>query len=309
MRFKGLDLNLLVALDALMTERNLTAAARSINLSQPAMSAAVARLRGYFGDELFTMRGRELVPTPRAEALASPVRDALLHIQVSVISWDEFDPRKSERCFRVMLSDYMTIIFFQKIIDRVAREAPFVSFELLPLSDDVQELFRRDGADFLILPELFLSNDHPKAKLFEDTLACAGCRTNKELSRKLSFEKYMSMGHVMARFGRSLRPSIDEWFLLEHGLKRRAEVVVQGFSLIPPMLPGTSRIGTMPFRLVEHFAKTLPLRVVELPLSLPAFTLAMQWPALHNGDPASIWMRKILLEEASRLAPSTKATA
>ncbi|TCK31889.1 regulatory helix-turn-helix LysR family protein [Paraburkholderia sp. BL8N3] len=89
MRFKGLDLNLLVALDALMTERNLTAAARSINLSQPAMSAAVARLRAYFCDELFTMRGRELVPTPRAEGLAAPIREALVHIQLSVISRDE----------------------------------------------------------------------------------------------------------------------------------------------------------------------------------------------------------------------------
>ncbi|CDX53221.1 Nodulation protein D 1 [Mesorhizobium plurifarium] len=302
MRFKGLDLNLLVALDALMAERNLTAAARSIHLSQPAMSAAVARLRGYFGDELFTMRGRELIPTPRAEALASPVREALLHVQLSIISWEEFNPRKSDRCFRVMLSDYMTIIFFQRVIDRVAREAPFVSFELLPLVDDLEELFRRGDADFLILPELFLLNGHPKARLFDDTLACVGCRTNKELSGKFTFEKYMSMGHVMARFGRSLKPSIDEWFLIEHGLKRRAEVVVQGFSMIPLMLPGTSRIGTMPLRLVEYFAKTLPLRVVELPLSLPVFTLAMQWPALQNGDPASIWMRKILLEEASRLA-------
>lgn len=74
MRFKGLDLNLLVAFDALVTQGNLTSAARSINLSQPAMSAAVARLRTYFRDELFTMKGRKLVPTPRAEALAAPVR-------------------------------------------------------------------------------------------------------------------------------------------------------------------------------------------------------------------------------------------
>ena len=81
MRFKGLDLNLLVALDAVMTARNLTAAARKINLSQPAMSAAIARLRTYFRDELFTMRGRELVPTPGAEALAGPVREALLILE------------------------------------------------------------------------------------------------------------------------------------------------------------------------------------------------------------------------------------
>lgn len=124
MRFKGLDLNLLVALDALMTERKLTAAARSINLSQPAMSAAISVLRAYFNDELFIMQRRELIPTPRAEALAPAVRDALLHIQLSVIAWDPINPAESDRRFRIILSDFMTLVFFDKIILRLAREAP-----------------------------------------------------------------------------------------------------------------------------------------------------------------------------------------
>ncbi|UPK05854.1 LysR family transcriptional regulator [Bradyrhizobium sp. 170] len=308
MRFKGLDLNLLVALDALMTERNLTAAARSINLSQPAMSAAVARLRAYFRDELFTMRGRELVPTPGAEGLAVPIREALLHIQLSIISRDTFNPARSDRRFRINLSDFMTVVFFRKIVDRVARDAPAVRFEFLPLSDDPDQALRRGEVDFLILPELFMSTVHPKAALFEETLVCVGCRTNKQLSRQLTFERYMSIGHVAAKFGSTQRPSIEEWFLLEHGVKRRIEVVVQGFSMIPPILLNTGRVATMPGRLAKHFAKTTPLQIVDLPLPLPAFTEALQWPALHNTDPASIWMRQIILEEASRMASPQEAT-
>ncbi|PMS33673.1 LysR family transcriptional regulator [Paraburkholderia rhynchosiae] len=308
MRFKGLDLNLLVALDALMTERNLTAAARSINLSQPAMSAAVARLRAYFCDELFTMRGRELVPTPRAEGLAAPIREALVHIQLSVISRDVFDPAKSDRRFRIILSDFMAVVFFRTIVERIAREAPAVGFELLPLADDPDEVLRRGEADFLILPELFMSSVHPKAKLFEEKLVCVGCRTNKQLSGPLTFERYMSMGHVSVRFGRTRRPSIEEWFLLEHGLKRRNEVIVQSFSMIPPMLLNTDRIGTMPLRLAKHFEETMPLRIVELPLPLPGFTEAVQWSALHSGDPASNWMREIILQEASRMVAPRKTT-
>ncbi|MGY3695756.1 transcriptional regulator NodD1 [Bradyrhizobium barranii subsp. apii] len=306
MRFKGLDLNLLVALDALMTERNLTAAARKINLSQPAMSAAIARLRIYFRDELFTMRGRELVPTPGAEALASPVREALLHIQLSIISRDAFDPSQSNRRFRIILSDFMTIVFFRRIVDRIAQEAPAVRFELLPYSDEPDELLRRGEVDFLILPELFMSSAHPKATLFEETLVCVGCRSNTQLSGQLTFDKYNSMGHVAAKFGRALRPNLEEWFLLEHGLKRRIEVVVQGFSLIPPILFDTSRIGTMPLRLARHFEKRTPLRIVEPPLPLPQFTEAVQWPAFHNTDPASIWMRRILLEEGSHMTSANQ---
>lgn len=302
MRFNGLDLNLLVALDALMTERNLTAAARSINLSQPAMSAAVARLRAYFGDELFTMRGRELVPTSLAEGLAAPIREALVHIQLCIISPDAFNPAKSNRRFRFVLSDFMTVVFFRKVVDRVAMEAPSVSFELLALADEPSELLRRSDVDFLVMPELFMANVHPKATLFDETLVCVGCHTNKQLSSQLSFEQYMSMGHVAARFGRTLKPSIEEWFLLEHGIKRRIEVAVQGFSMIPPMLSGTERIATMPSRLAHHLAKTMAIKIVSLPLPLPAFTEAVQWPTVHNSDPASIWMRRILLDEASKMS-------
>ncbi|WP_027555859.1 LysR family transcriptional regulator [Bradyrhizobium sp. Cp5.3] len=303
MRFRGLDLNLLVALDALMTERKLTAAARSINLSQPAMSAAVARLRSYFRDELFTMRGRELVPTPRAEALAAPTREALPHIQLSITSREAFDPAQSERCFKIGASDYATLVFLRNIIERVARDAPAVSLRTYGSHGLSGSALHRGEIDFLILPELYMTGGHPKARLYEKTFVCVGCRSNKQLSRQLTFERYMSMGQVAVKFCRTRIPSIEEWFLLEHGLKRRLEVIVQGFSMVPPLFLDTDRIATMPLTLAKHFAKTMPLRLNKLPLPLSGFTEAVQWTALHNTHPASIWMRQLLLEQAARMSP------
>ncbi|CAH2394236.1 Nodulation protein D 1 [Mesorhizobium metallidurans STM 2683] len=302
MRFKGLDLNLLVVLDALLAERNLSAAAHRINLSQPAMSAAVARLRDFFGDELFSMNGRERILTSRAVALGPAVRDALLRIQSSIISSDPFDPNRSDRRFRIIISDFATLVFFEKVVERVAREAPAVTFELLPLDDNPNELLRRGDIDFVILPDMFMSGAHPSVALFDEKLVCVGCAANKQLPRQLTFERYLSMRHVCVRFGRWRKPSMEELFLLEHGLKRRVEVEVQGFSMVPPMVSGTARISSVPLRLVKHFEKTFPLKVVELPLPLPVFTEAVQWLANHNSDPASIWMREIMVQEASRLA-------
>lgn len=304
MRFKGLDLNLLVALDALMTERNLTAAARKINLSQAAMSAAVGRLRSYFSDQLFAMRGRELVLTSRAEGLTAPVREALMHIQLSIIARDAVDPAQSNRRFRISLSDFMTVVFFRNVVERVAREAPAVSFELVALADEHDERLRRGDVDFVILPELFMSSAHPRMALFDERLVCVGCSTNGQLLRRLTFDRYLSMGHVAVKLGGTRNAPIEESFLLDLGLNRRIDILVQSFSMIPPLLIGTNRVGTMPLRLVNHFQRTMPLRIVELPQPFPAFTEAVQWPVLHNSDPESVWLREILLQEAARMAPA-----
>ncbi|OPY94296.1 LysR family transcriptional regulator [Bradyrhizobium sacchari] len=302
MRFKGLDLNLLVALDALIAERNLTSAARKINLSQPAMSAAVARLRSYFRDELFGMRGRELVLTSRAEALAAPVRDALTHIELSIMARDVFDPARSNRRFRIALSDFITVVFFRNVVGRVAREAPTVSFELVAPTDEHEELLRRGELDFVILPDFFMSGAHPKAALFEERLVCVGCRTNRELLRRLTFDRYISMGHVAVKQEGARKTPVEQSLLIDLGRDRRIDILVQSFSMIPPLLVGTNRIGTMPLGLVKHFQRTMPLQIAELPHPFPAFTEAVQWPALHNSDPESLWMREILLQEATRMA-------
>ena len=299
MRFQGLDLNLLVVLDALLIEHNLTAAARSLNLSQPATSAALARLRDYFQDEIFIMQGRRMVPTALGKALAAPTRETLMHIKRTLATRDVFDPSTAERRFRVVISDFMTIIFFARVVETARRIAPRVSFELLPFGDQPDELLRIGEIDFLIFPELYLSEDYPRIPLFEEHLVCVACRSNLEIGESIGFDEYMAMGHVAAQFGRSRAPAIEEWLLLQHGLRRRVEVAVQSFSMIPYLVAGSNRIATMHSRLAAHFAQTLPLRIVPLLLPLPKFTEALQWPALHDNDPASLWLRKLILAEAA----------
>jgi LysR family nod box-dependent transcriptional activator len=149
----------------MLTERSLTAAARSVNLSQPAMSAALARLRDYFDDDIFALRGRRLSPTALGKSLAAPTRDMLLRIKAMLDTRHEFDPASSKRRFRLALSDFMTIVFFHRVIERTRRLAPGVSFELLPFGDEPDELLRRGEIDFLIFPDMFLSDAFPKASL------------------------------------------------------------------------------------------------------------------------------------------------
>ena len=131
--------------------------------------------------------------------------------------------------------------------------------------------------------------------------SCVGCRSNRRLTGKLTYEKYMSMGHVMAQFGRTRKPSFEEWLLLKYGVKRRIEVAVHSFAMISSVLLGTDRIATMHARLARHFAKTMPLKIVELPVPIPPFSEAIQSPAVHNTDPASIWLRGIVIDEARRM--------
>ena len=120
MRFEGLDLNLLIALDAILEERSVMAASRRLHLSQPAMSAAVGRLRQYFNDEIFTISQRKLVPTPLAQSLEKPTRDILLRIRANLISPPKFDPASSERRFRLVVSDYASIVLMHAVMARLS---------------------------------------------------------------------------------------------------------------------------------------------------------------------------------------------
>ncbi len=300
MRFEGLDLNLLVALDALYRERNLTAAARSIHLSQPAMSAAIARLRLYFHDDLFVMQGRELVLTPLSLSLLEPVQDILRRVKLTLTPQAPFDAANSKRTFRVIISDFLSIVFFSKIVRKAETLAPQVRFELLPFDDDPDQLLRKGSVDFLLFPDVYLGDDHPKTALFEEQLVCVACASNTEVGEQMSFADYMGLGHVAVRFGRSRKPSIEEWLLLKYGVNRRVEVAAQSFSVLPSLIVGTRRIATMHRRLAEHYGQSMPLKILPLPLPLPGFTESLQWPSLADRDPASIWMRNLIKSEADR---------
>jgi LysR family transcriptional regulator, nod-box dependent transcriptional activator len=166
------DLNLLVTLDALLTEKNVTRAGMRMNLSQSAMSGALARLRDFFQDELLVPMGRKMVLTPLAEDLVQPVRDVLLQIQSTIASKPHFDPSTSTRHFTLAVSDYVISVLMVDFIRNIRCQAPSITFELRPVGQGASEGIESGKLDFLIAPEPFVSAVHPKEILFEDTHTC-----------------------------------------------------------------------------------------------------------------------------------------
>lgn len=298
MRFQGLDLNLLVALEALLAEQNVSVAADRVCLSQSAMSGALNRLREFFGDELLTPMGRKMVLTPRAEELIEPVRNALLQIKTTITTKPVFDPASSTRRFSIIASDYATLATLADTLRGLVQEAPDVTFDLQPINEAAAERLERGDVDFLITLDQFVSPDHPSETLFTDDYVVAAWTGNDRIGEVLDEETYFELGHVIVQFGLSRTPAFDEWFLRTGRRHRRVEVVAQAFTVAPYLLIGTQRIATMHRRLAEAFREILPLRLYPAPFEIPPIRQVIQWHALKNADPGCVWLRQRLIEGA-----------
>jgi LysR family transcriptional regulator, nod-box dependent transcriptional activator len=301
MHFEQLDLNLLVALDALLTERSITAAGVRVHLTQSAMSGALSRLREFFNDELLTQVGRKMVPTPLGESLAEPVRQVLLQVKATINAKPRFDPATSTRHFSVMMSDYVDTVLMSEVLRRAETTAPRVRFNLL--SNDVlgnpTEFLERADVDLLVMPREYLSDKHPREDLYTDGYACVVWNENPLVGDTLTQEQYVGLGHVVLQFGRGRIPVQDEWFLTKLGVTRRIEVLAMNFNSVPQHIVGTKRIATIHRRLAEYYARYLPLRILTPPYELPQLTEAVQWHSLFTEDAGNRWLRTLLKQAAS----------
>ncbi|OJU10149.1 MAG: hypothetical protein BGN86_06140 [Caulobacterales bacterium 68-7] len=293
MRFKGLDLNLLVALDALLTDQAVSVAADKIHLSQSAMSGALSRLREFFNDELLVSTGRRMVLTPRAEQLVEPVRAVLMQIKATITTKPEFDPAACERELTIVSSDYAMVAAVAAGLVQVQREAPRMTFELLPIDSRAADRIERGETDLLITLEPYISPDHPSELLFEDDYVVVAWAENPLIGDTLDEKAYFELGHVGVELG--LRATVfDTWFLQSGHRSRRLEIVVPSFTLAPHMVIGTHRITTMHRRLANHYAKVMPLRLFDAPFELPKIRQVVQWHQVSGQDAAIQWVRERL---------------
>lgn len=291
MRFEHLDLNLLVALDILLEEQNITRAAARLHMTQSATSGVIGRLRGYFEDDLLVQVGRKMMLTPRAKQLQAPVREILLKIQTSITSKPEESIAESKRHFRVMASDYLICVIFAEVIKEANREAPFVTFELVSPNDSPLEMLLHGEIDLMIAPEHYISTQHPSQLLFEEQHVCVVWEGNTSVGQNLTLERYLEMGHIAATFGRNRTPGVDEWLIKQYGCSRRLEVITHDFSTIPSLIMGTERIATMLSRLAALYARTLPLRLIRPPVELTTMKEYMAWHRSMDSDPMLRWLR------------------
>lgn len=309
MDFRGLDLNLLVALDALLAERNVTRAGGRVHLSQSAMSGALARLRQFFGDDLMVPIGRSMVLTPLALSLIQPVRDVLLQVQATVATKADFDPATSDRRFTIMGSDFVLTTLMADVVPRVVRAAPGVALELRHMDTTGREGLDRGALDFLVVPHVFVADAHPSEPLFEEGYTCLVWAENAEVGDRISFEQYLAAGHVAIAVGESRHPGFEEWLLQHYGYKRRVAVVAPTYAMLPFLVVGTNRIATVPASVAKFSAQYLPLRTLPLPVKIPKRIELLQWPRFQDQDPGSIWLRGVFRDAAARLDPSNRSRA
>lgn len=297
-RFKGLDLNLLQLLDALLSDRSVTAAARRLNLSQPATSSALARLREYFGDELLQQTGRTMVPTAHALSLQPLVREVLGNVERLIATSPGFEPATSDRTFRLVGSDYIFTTLLAPLLASLQAEAPGVRFEAMPLEPSIAQRLERCEVDLLLAPRHFVSPHHPSVLVFEEPHVVVGWKDNPVFAEELTLQKFLEAPQVAVELGPNKSLPFAEEQMRALGLQRRIDVIAPTFGAVPWTLPNSTRLAVLHQRLARAFAQTLPLAIAPLPFPMPMMEEMAQYHATRDRDAGLQWLLARLQEMA-----------
>ncbi len=297
-----IDLNLLVAFDALLAERSVTKAAARVGLGQSAMSHNLARLRQLFDDELFVRSPEGMRPTPRALALADRVRVTLSDIEALVTRADEFDPANTERTFRIALPDSVEMLIGAKLLAIGCEEAPGIRFRFY--STDERQLLDEIDADNIDLgigigtfPDGQVHHKH--RLLVSDTYLCMFNAKKVGLKPPISLEDYVRLPHVLTSLRKGERGVVDD-ALEKIALSRKVALTTSRFVAVPFLVAGAPVVTTMHARLARIFARELGLVLSRVPVELPEVTISMLWHASYDGDPGHEWLRKAIVRASGK---------
>ena len=305
MKLSQVDLNLLVALDALLRERNVTLAGKQIGLSQPAMSAALARLRGIFNDRLFERVAGSYRLTPVAESLAEPLQVALQAVQRTLDYNATFDPNTSKQHFRIAVSDHLLLVLCPQLIQRLQQLAPAVQLHTQPVTHEAGAQLAARKLDLSIQPANLL-RDTESQVLFEDRWVCAVWRGNPHVKGHITAEQLYTMPH--ASFQVSRTPLAEQ--LLTPPLARapNVHVTTSSFVSLPFMLRGTPLIALIQRSLGERVQSLAEIRLLELPVPVAALVFEMSWNPMFTADPAHAWLRSMIAELSEPIGASLRPT-
>lgn len=287
---RRLDLNLLLTLDVLLSEHNVTRAAERLNFSQPSVSVHLAKLRDIFGDPLLLPGPRGMRPTARAEALREPLRQALDALERAVSPASPFDPSKASHTWRVAAADYGESTVLLPALAGLRSAAPGTRLAVLQLAPS--RIVRQAEQGEIDLA-FHTSEESPSAlhrrTLFTERYVLAGRAGHPRLKRRPTLAQFAALDHVIVSpEGGGFRSITDE-ALAGAGLARRVVLSVPHFLFVMSVLENTDLVAMLPSRLVRDCAA---LRVVEAPVDVPGFEMAMLWHERSHRDPAHRWLRE-----------------
>ncbi|APR74790.1 Transcriptional regulator [Minicystis rosea] len=309
MILRNIDANLLVALHALLREKNVTRAARRVGREQSSMSHALARLRDHFGDPLLVRAGRGLVLTERAQALIAPVEEAVGMVERVFAASAPFDPRTAARTFHLGTTDNLALYLLPGLVTLLAEEAPSVDLRSHHLPGDWHGALVRGELDLKLGREYELPAGLHAEVLMEERFVCVVrashpiAKAAPALAPRLSLEAYARLDHVVvapsAAPGADVRGNVDT-ALARYGLTRRIALAVSHFLVAPHVVASTDLILTTPERLATPFLRPLGLTVVPLPLELRPYRLTQVWAERAQHEPAHAFLRAAVRRVVSR---------
>jgi DNA-binding transcriptional LysR family regulator len=294
MNLNSLDLNLLVALDALLKEASVSRAAMRIGLSQPAASHALQRLRDLIGDPLLVRTGARIELTPRALALRGPLAQTLDQVRALFMP-DEFDARRSERHFRLMMPDLAVELLMPPLMEKITKQAPAVTIDVVPWRGPA--IFTPEFArtiDLVISIGDAFKGFH-RQRLYTDSDALAVRRNHRVGATLKKREAFLAARHVAVVIRGQNEDLIDTW-LRSKGIERRIALVVPGYIEALHVAARTDLVAFVPRRLIAALARQLSLKPVMPPLDPGIDEQHMFYPTRAQFDPGSIWLRKLMLE-------------
>ena len=289
------DLNLLVALDALLTERSVTRAAGHLGIGQSAASSALSRLRKLLGDELLTRVPEGMSLTPRAMSLVEPVRAALRQFQTIVLREDDFDPASVERAFTIAMPGSVESLLGPRLLAHLQREAPnvrvtFRAFDYAAVLDQLDA----DALDLAVGVVTEGRAHHKVRQLYRFGYLCLFNPALLEVPAPMSLDDFLRFPHIMTSLTGTDRGVVDE-ALAVIGRRRRLAATTPRFTTVPFMVQQTPVIATMVEALARSFARQLDLATSPVPVPLDDFAISMLWHSSYDGDPAHRWLREVLV--------------
>ena len=299
MNLASLDLNLLVALDALLKERNVTRAGLRIGLSQPATSAALARLRRHFADDLLVRTGNAYELTPLGTALQAPAENACALLERLFTSRAGFDPATARREFTLLASDYAVAVFGAALARALHAEAPGtgLTFQQVgpEIADDTGGLL--GAVDGLLMPHGVIGG-FPTVELYRDEWVCVIAGDHPDVGAALTMDDLARLPWVVYQRPYDA-PAARQLSML--GLEPRVEVSVQSFQLLPSLVAGTRRVALIQRRLAALMAPVADVRVLPCPFEAVPVQEALWWHPVHTQDAAHIWLRATAARVAADL--------
>lgn len=289
MNLAAVDLNLLVAFEALLEERNVTRAGQRIGLAQPSMSSALTRLRALFGDELFIRTAAGMQPTVRALELARPIDEALARIRETLAPVASFEPATAYRRMTVAVTDYGDLVVVPALVALLRQEAPGIDLVVRPIGDAAASLaaLERGDVDALIGGHLPDSARIVRHTLFEEDFVCI---RDKAHAMPLTADEYLRLPHVLfSAAGGDGAPGVVDAVLAMEGRRRRVAVTLAHVVAVPFAVAGTDLVATMARRVAERFATTAGVALMPLPYDAPPFAIDLLHSRRSAADPALSW--------------------